>query len=92
LALEEFVRARVEMFDINISETKPERIYEYIDEKPKTSNLKNISETDLENQIMEKLNARFREMELGRLKNENLELQNQIDKLKKKYRKVWKFH
>jgi hypothetical protein len=91
LALNDYLRARVEMFDINISETKPERVYEYIDEKPKTSSFKNISEADLENQIMEKLNARYREMELEKLKNENIELRNEIDRLKKKYRKVPKY-
>jgi hypothetical protein len=91
LALEEFVRARVEMFDIKISETKPEKVYEYINEKFLTSNLKRVSEAEFEKQFEEQMNNHFREMELKRLKNENQELQNQIDRLKKKYRRVPKY-
>ena len=85
--MENYWRAKVDMFDINFSVNNPLKTYEYVDEDQSASNLKSISKAEFDAKVEEMLTTQFREMELQRLKKENLELKNEIERLRKKYRK-----
>jgi FtsZ-binding cell division protein ZapB len=81
LALDNYWRARIEMFDINTSHSKPKNVYEYVNEKPAVSHLGNISEIEMDKRFEEKFNARLREIDYQKLQIENQELKSHIVEL-----------
>jgi hypothetical protein len=83
LALDNYWRARIEMFDINTSNSKPKNVYEYINEKPVTPHVGNVSASDLEKQFEEMLSARLREMDYQKLQTEYQELKIYVGELEK---------
>ena len=81
LATDNFWRAKIDVFDRNISETNSIKSYEYTDETAVISELGNTSETDMETRLNEMLDIRIQKMDLQRLQKENQQMLDRIDEL-----------
>ncbi len=80
LMMDNFIRVKIDVFDMDINESKPEKTYEYTDEQPAFSGFGDISEFE-HNRVNELLNARLREQDYQRLQTENQSLKSRVDEL-----------
>jgi hypothetical protein len=88
LALDNYERAKIDMFDINISETKPKKTYEHTDERPAYSGFSGLGNAslDLQSEVKKMFEAEMREREhrqlqenYEKLKNHTSELENDLE-------------
>ena len=80
LVMDNFVRIKIDMFDLNISDSKPEKTYEYTDETLGFSGFGQVSETE-RSRVNELLNIHLKEQDYQKLKIENEQLINRVDEL-----------
>ncbi|MDR0437385.1 MAG: hypothetical protein LBH22_03685 [Bacteroidales bacterium] len=83
---DEFVRARIEVFDLEKNESRPQKVYEHVNENLKFSDYEKFPKVDetpkLDDKTIEDMvNARFKEWRFQELERENAELKKQIEKL-----------
>ena len=82
IALDHFVKVRIDVFDTNFSDSKIAKTEFFVDETPEFSGLSGLGNvSDLESRLEEKFEARLREMERKQLLEENQKLKNQVDEL-----------
>ncbi|MCL2682237.1 MAG: hypothetical protein FWE63_01970 [Bacteroidales bacterium] len=80
LAMEKFIRVKIDVYDLEISQSKIEKTYEFTDDSLGFSGFGNTSESQ-QDKLQEMLNAHIQQQELLRLREENQWLKKENEEL-----------